>query len=239
MIAVEVDGDRRRPGRAAAATPGVSRAAARAGCSSVDSRRRHGVRRGARRRRRARAGPGAAGAAAAPDGRDLHRRATAGARWSRRLSGAVGRRRAGVIHDIGYRHYDGPRLGAAYDPALAVRREPARRLRPGTLGPVEGDADAAAGAAGAARRSSIGVVTSVHPRRRAADRLHRTTSFDVPGRGDDLRRRPGARRWSRATCGSASLPLYFSRPLSRTATTSRRSTPRMAAALFAADGAAR
>ena len=47
------------------------------------------------------------------------------------------------IHNIGYRHYDGPRLGRAYARRSLFSQSPARRLRPRPLGQVQGAADAA------------------------------------------------------------------------------------------------
>ena len=56
-----------------------------------------------------------------------------------RLTGA--RSDAPRIHDIGYRHYDGPRLGRAYARRSLYVAEPARRLRPRPVGQVQGAAD--------------------------------------------------------------------------------------------------
>ena len=54
-------------------------------------------------------------------------------------------RPAGVIHDLGYRPYTGPRLGEGAVAWAFFRHRAAQRLRPGPVGPLEGAADDPAG----------------------------------------------------------------------------------------------
>ena len=73
-----------------------------------------------------------------------------------------GASRPGVIHDLGYRHYDGVREGTGDDRPHPVRDRAAPRVRPGPVRQVEGDAVPAAGDVGAAGADRRG--------RRRADR---------------------------------------------------------------------
>ena len=90
-----------------------------------------------------------------------------------------------VIHDLGYRPYTGPRLGAgAIARALIAHRLP-QRLRPRPLGQVEGAAVRAARAQPAAGRHR-GRGAGLRRPRRAADRL-RAVRVDHPGAARHLR----------------------------------------------------
>ncbi len=78
--------------------------------------------------------------------------------------------RTGVIHDLGYRPYDGPRAGSGSDRARTVPQRVPQRLRARPVGQVEGAAVPAAGPQPAARRDHRRRDDSVR-RQRAAARL--------------------------------------------------------------------
>ena len=116
------------------AAPGPAAAAGRAGAAGPDRLRRD-LRR--RPRRRGRPGPAAepAGAAPAPGRGTVPGRRTGPGRSSVSTQSGPPAARTGVIHDIGYRHYEGPRLGRAAhhpgaglaQPAVRVRHRPRRQ----------------------------------------------------------------------------------------------------------------
>ena len=118
----------------------------------------------------------------APDGRDLHH--------ARRepMMATTGQ---GVIHDLGYRHYDGARAGRRYIAAGPVPGERQGRLRPGPVRQVEDHADAAAGRDLPARVHHRGHHDG-DQRRRAGRRLHLLRPQREPPR-HGLRRGPVAR----------------------------------------------
>ena len=121
--------------------------------------------------------------------------------------------RAGAIHDIGYRHYDGPRLGASYIRRSLFVETMRGAYGLGPVGPLEGHAVPAAGGDGAAG-GDHGHRDRLLRRILAAGPVHRVVvillqvavtiflgSQSPAVMSRDLRFRVA--------------PLYFSRPLSR------------------------
>ena len=138
--------------------------------------------------------------------------------------------RTGSIYDLGYRPYDGARLGRRYAVRSLYCLQPARRLRPRPLDHEQGLPDRPRRHRPASRRSSSSPSPRIAPARLRDHRATRTTS--ASSRSSWRCSAPSSRRRLSAATSATARCRSTSRAPSRAPTTSSAKLAALTTALF-------